>query len=39
VAICAEIIGKLRKFDGLRGIHILSGRKEPLVPEILSAIK
>lgn len=38
VAICAETIGKLRKLDGLRGIHILSGRKEYLVPEISGAI-
>lgn len=38
MSICIETIGKLRKLEGLRGIHILSGRKESLVPEISSAI-
>jgi methylenetetrahydrofolate reductase (NADPH) len=37
LAICIEIIKKLRKMKGLRGIHILSGGKEKLVPQIFSA--
>jgi methylenetetrahydrofolate reductase (NADPH) len=37
IAICAEIIGKIKNMNGLRGIHILSGGKEHLIPEILSA--
>ncbi len=37
VAICVEIIGKIKNINGLRGIHILSGGKEHLLPEILSA--
>ena len=35
--ICVEIIKKLKKMNGLRGIHILSGGKEKVVPEILAA--
>jgi methylenetetrahydrofolate reductase (NADPH) len=37
VKICAEIIGKIKVLKGLRGIHILSGGKEAIVPEVLSA--
>ncbi len=37
IAICVEIIGKIKNMSGLRGIHILSGGKEHLIPEILSA--
>jgi len=37
VAICIEMIGRIRNTLGLRGIHILSGGKEHLIPEILSA--
>lgn len=37
IAICAEIIKKLRDMKGLRGIHIMSGGKEELIPEILTA--
>ena len=37
IAICAETIKQLKGLDGLRGIHILSGGKEALVPEILAA--
>jgi methylenetetrahydrofolate reductase (NADPH) len=37
LAICVETIKKLKGMDGLRGIHILSGGKEGVVPEILSA--
>jgi methylenetetrahydrofolate reductase (NADPH) len=37
VAICVEIIKKIRGIRGLRGIHILSGGNEKVVPEIISA--
>ncbi len=37
VAICVEIIKQLKTMEGLRGIHIFSGGKEGMVPEILSA--
>jgi methylenetetrahydrofolate reductase (NADPH) len=37
VAICAETIKQLKALEGLRGIHILSGSKEAMVPEILAA--
>ena len=37
LAICVEIINKLKNANGLRGIHILSGGKEAELPEILSA--
>jgi len=37
IAICVEVIGKIKNMSGLRGIHILSGGKEQLIPEILSA--
>jgi methylenetetrahydrofolate reductase (NADPH) len=37
IAICVETIKQLKGLDGLRGIHILSGGKEALVPEILAA--
>jgi methylenetetrahydrofolate reductase (NADPH) len=37
VAICVEVIQQLKGLDGLRGIHILSGGKEALVPEIVAA--
>jgi methylenetetrahydrofolate reductase (NADPH) len=37
VKICAEIIGSIEGLKGLRGIHILSGGKEAIVPEVLSA--
>ncbi len=36
-AICVETIKQLKGLDGLRGVHILSGGKEALVPEILAA--
>jgi methylenetetrahydrofolate reductase (NADPH) len=32
--ICAEIIGKLKGMKGVRGIHILSGGREKLVPKL-----
>jgi len=37
IAICSEIVGKIRSMKGLRGIHVLSGGKEAVVPELLSA--
>jgi methylenetetrahydrofolate reductase (NADPH) len=37
LAICVETIDKLKKMEGLRGIHLLSGGKEATVPAILSA--
>ena len=37
LAICVEIINKLKNMNGLRGIHILSGGKEETLPHILSA--
>jgi methylenetetrahydrofolate reductase (NADPH) len=35
MAICVETIHKLKVMKGLRGIHILSGGKEEIIPEIL----
>ena len=37
LAICVEIINKLKNMTGLRGIHVLSGGKEETLPDILSA--
>ncbi len=37
IVICVETIKQLRGLEGLRGIHILSGGKEALVPEIVAA--
>ena len=37
VAICVEIIKQLKGLEGLRGIHILSGGREAVVPEIIAA--
>ena len=34
---CVETIKKLKAMDGVRGIHILSGGKEAVVPELLAA--
>ncbi|MFC1528753.1 methylenetetrahydrofolate reductase [Candidatus Latescibacterota bacterium] len=36
VVVCSEIILKLKEIDGLRGIHILSGGNETVVPELLA---
>jgi methylenetetrahydrofolate reductase (NADPH) len=36
-AMCVETLKKLKTMEGLRGIHILSGGKEGLVPELLAA--
>jgi methylenetetrahydrofolate reductase (NADPH) len=37
LALCVETIKQLKALEGLRGIHILSGGREALVPEILTA--
>jgi len=37
LAICVETIQQLKGLDGLRGIHILSGGKEAVVPELIAA--
>lgn len=39
LAICTEVIRKIRGMEGLRGIHLFSGGKEPLVPELMAAVK
>jgi len=37
LAICAETIGRLKAMKGLRGVHILSGGRESLVPGLVAA--
>lgn len=37
IAIAAEVISKIKDLDGLKGIHILSGGKEAVVPEVMKA--
>jgi methylenetetrahydrofolate reductase (NADPH) len=37
LAICVETIKQLKALEGLRGIHILSGGKESVVPGIVAA--
>jgi methylenetetrahydrofolate reductase (NADPH) len=37
LAICVETIKQLKGLDGLRGIHILSGGREAVVPELCAA--
>jgi len=37
IAVCAEVIQKLKALDGVKGIHILSGGKEAVVPEVIAA--
>ena len=37
LAICAEIIAKLKTTEGVKGVHILSGGREAAVPELLTA--
>lgn len=36
-AICVDTIKKLKAMDGVRGIHILAGGQEAVVPELLAA--
>jgi methylenetetrahydrofolate reductase (NADPH) len=38
MAICVEIIKKIKTLPGLKGVHILSGGNELIVPQIISAI-
>jgi len=37
LAICVETIKQLKQLEGLRGIHILSGGKEAVVPDLVAA--
>jgi methylenetetrahydrofolate reductase (NADPH) len=37
LAICTEIIAKLKAAEGVKGIHILSGGREAIVPELMAA--
>jgi methylenetetrahydrofolate reductase (NADPH) len=37
LSMCAETVKAIRGLDGVRGIHILSGGKEALVPELVKA--
>jgi methylenetetrahydrofolate reductase (NADPH) len=37
LAICIETIKQLKSIEGLRGIHILSGGREAVVPELVAA--
>jgi len=37
LVICVETIKKIKDMKGLRGIHILSGGKEAVVPELIAA--
>ena len=37
LAICIETIKQLKAIEGLRGIHILSGGREAVVPELVAA--
>ncbi len=39
LTICIEIIKKIKGLPGLRGIHILSGGNEAVVPELIAAIQ
>ena len=39
LAICAEIVKKLKGLPGLRGIHILSGGNVAAVPQVMAALK
>ena len=37
LAICAEVVRKLKAMKGVRGLHILSGGNETIVPELIAA--
>lgn len=37
LAIAAEVLKEIKNMDGIRGLHILSGGKETIVPELISA--
>lgn len=38
LAISAEIIKNIKKMEGVRGIHIISGGKEAIVPEVIDSL-
>jgi methylenetetrahydrofolate reductase (NADPH) len=35
IIICAEIVNKIKDIKGLSGIHIISGGKENMVPDVI----
>jgi methylenetetrahydrofolate reductase (NADPH) len=37
LAICAEIINQIKGLPGLRGVHLLTGGNEAIVPELIAA--
>lgn len=37
LAVCAETIAALKAIKGVRGIHIISGGRESIVPEVINA--
>lgn len=37
ISICVEVIKKIKGFNGIKGIHIISGGRESTVPEIIAA--
>jgi len=37
ITLCAEVISEIKQLDGVRGIHILSGGKETVVPDLIAA--
>ena len=37
LAICTEIVAKLKATEGVKGVHILSGGREAVVPELMTA--
>lgn len=37
IAIAAEVMNQVKELDGLKGIHILSGGKETVVPALIAA--
>ncbi len=39
LTICTEIIKKIKAIPGLRGVHILSGGNEAVVPELVTEIR
>lgn len=39
IAMCAEIIEKIKSTDGIKGVHILSGGREAVVPELIKTAK
>ena len=37
LAICAEIINQIKGLPGLRGVHLLTGGNEAIIPELMAA--